>query len=69
MLSGFPPFYQNKLREQGVKAVVNMSKINFEPYGDLVDQASSQFNQNWITNQDPHSQVEKDETVGAEYPN
>ena len=69
MLSGFPPFYQNKLREQGVKVVVNMSKINFEPYGDLVDQAFSQFNQNWITNQDPHSQVEKDETVGAEYPN
>ena len=38
-LSGFPPMYQNKLQEQGVQDVVNINKIKFEPYGDLVKQA------------------------------
>ena len=39
LLSGCPPFYQNKLQEPGVKAVLNRNKIQFEPYADLVDQA------------------------------
>ena len=67
LLSAFPPLHQNKLREQGVQAVVNMNKTKFERYGDLVDQAFSQLNENSITNQDPHSQIEKDETPGTEY--
>ena len=67
--SGFLPSYQNKLREQGIQVVVNMNKIKLEPYGDLVDQAFSQFNENSIIFQDPHSQTEHDETLGAEYPN
>ena len=46
-----------------------MNKIKFEPYGDLVDQAFSQFNENLINNQDPHSQIENDETSGAGYCN
>ena len=29
----------------------------------------SQFNENSINNQNPHSQIENDETSGAEYPN
>ena len=29
----------------------------------------SQFNENSINNQDSHSQIENDETPGAEYPN
>ena len=66
MLSGFPPLYQNKLQEQGVQAVVNMNKLKFEPYGDLVDPSFSQFNANSITNREPLSQVENDETPGAE---
>ena len=37
LLSGFPPIYQNKLLEEGVQDVVNINKIKFEPYGDLVD--------------------------------
>ena len=41
----------------------------FEPYGDLVDQTFSQFNENYINNQDSHSQIENDETPGAEYTN
>ena len=57
LLSGFPPLYQNKMREQGVQVMANMNKIKFEPYGDLADQAFSQFNEKSITNQDPHSQV------------
>ena len=69
MLSSFAPFYQNKLQEEGVQDVVNINKIRFEPYGDLVDQAFSQFNENLINNQDPHSQIENDETPGPEYPN
>ena len=69
MLSGFPPLYQNKLQEQGVQDVVNRNKIKAEPYGDLVDQAFSQFNENSINNQDPHGQIENDETLEAGYPN
>ena len=38
-----------------------MNKIKLEPYGDLLDQAFSQFNENLITNQDPHSQIENDD--------
>ena len=46
-----------------------MNKPKLEPYGDLVDQAFSQFNENSINNQDPHSQIENEETQEAEYPN
>ena len=69
LLSGCPPSCQNKLQEQGVQDAVNRSKIKFEPYGDLVDLAFSQFNENSINNQDPHSQIENDGTTGAEYSN
>ena len=43
--------------------------MKFKSYLDLVYQAFSQFNENLINNQDPHSQIENDETPGAEYPN
>ena len=46
-----------------------MNKIKFEPYGDLVDQVFSKFNENSISNQNPCSQTENDVTSGAEYPN
>ena len=69
MLSGCAPLCQNKLQEQGVKDVLNRNKINFEPYGDLVDQTFSQFNENSINKQDPHSQIENDKTPEAEYAN
>ena len=69
MLSCSPPLHQNKLQEQGVQDVVNSKKIKFESYGDLVDQAFSQFNENSINNHDSHSQIENDETPGVEYPN
>ena len=52
--------YQNKLQEEGVQDVVHINKMKFELYGDLVDQAFSQFNENLINNQDPHSQIESD---------
>ena len=51
-----------------MKDVVNRKKIKFEPYGDLVDQYFSQFNENSINNQDSHSQIENDETARAEIP-
>ena len=69
LLSSCPPFYQNKLQKQGVQYVVNRNKMNFEPYGDLDNQAFSQFNENSINNQDPQSLIENDETPEAEYPN
>ena len=69
LLSGFPPLYQDKLQEEGVEDAVNINKTKFEPYGDLVDQAFSQFNENLINNQDPHIQIENDGTPGPEYPN
>ena len=52
LLSDCPPLYQYKMQEQGVQGVVTGNKIKFEPYGDLVDQAFSQFNENSINNQD-----------------
>ena len=55
--------YQNKLRKGGVQDVVNVNKMKFEPYCDLVDQAFSQFNENLINNQDPHSQIENDKLL------
>ena len=41
LLSNCPPLYQNKLQEKGSQDVVNMSKLKFESYFDLVDQAFS----------------------------
>ena len=58
LISSYPSIYQNKLQDQGVQDFVNRNKIKFEPYSDLVDQAFSQFNENSINNQDPHSQIE-----------
>ena len=49
--------YQNKLQEQGIQDVVNVSKIKFKPYGNLVDQTFSQFNETLIKNEDAHSQI------------
>ena len=46
-----------------------MNKTKLEQYGDLGDQAFSQFNENSINNQDPHSQIENEETPDAEYSN
>ena len=69
LLSSCPLLYQNKLQEKVVQDSVNRIKIKFEPYGDLADQAFSQFNESSINNQDSHSQTENDETQGAEYPN
>ena len=57
----FSTLQQNKLQDQGVQAVVKMNKVKFEPYGDLVDQTFSQFNEKSITNQDTDSQIENDE--------
>ena len=59
--------YQKKLQQEGVQDVVK--QIKFEPYGDLFDQAFSQIKDYLINNQDLHSQIENDETPGAEYPN
>ena len=69
MLSGLPPFYQNKLQEHGVQDIVNNNKIKSKSYGDLVDEVYSGLNETLINNQDPHSKIENDEISGAEYPN
>ena len=63
-----PPFYESKMQEQGVEDIVNRNKINFKPYCDVVDQDFSQFNENSISNQEPHSQI-KNETPEVEYLN
>ena len=67
--SVLPPLYQNKLLEQGVQVIVNINKIKFEPYGDLVDEVYSRLNETLTNNQDPQNQIENDEIPGAEYPN
>ena len=46
LLSGFPPLYQNNIQEQGIQDVVNINKINYEPY-----EAYSKFNETLINNQ------------------
>ena len=40
--------------------------MKFESYGTLVDKAFVQLNDNLINNQDPHSQIENNETPEAE---
>ena len=69
LLSSLPPLYQNQLQWQGVLDVANKNKLKFKPYGDLVDQVYSKFKETFINNQDPHSQIENDETPEAEYCN
>ena len=49
---------------EGVQDSVNINKMKFESYGELVDQAFSQFNENLISNQYPHSQTKNDEKEG-----
>ena len=61
--------HYNKLKEKGVPDVANRNQIKLVPYGDLPDQSFSQFKDNSINNQDPHSQTENDETPEAENPN
>ena len=63
MLSGVPTLHRV------VQTVASMNKRNFKSYGVLVNQAFSQFNENPITNQDLHSQIEKNDTQGEDYPN
>ena len=53
-LSSFLSMYQKKLQDEGVQNVININKMKFEPYGDLVDRAFLQFNENLINNQDLH---------------
>ena len=69
LLSDFSPMYQKKMQEQGSQDVVNINKIKFEPHGDLIDWAYLPFNETLINNQDPHSQIENDETSEAGYSN
>ena len=69
LLSGFPPFCQNKLQEYVVQDVVKINKIKLEPYDDLDEQAYSKFHDTLINNQDAHFQNENVETSGTEYAN
>ena len=69
LLSGFPQMYQKKLQEEGSQDVLHIKKFKQEPYRVLVDQTYSQFKETLVTNQDPHGQIENDETTEAEYPN
>ena len=57
MLSGLPPLYQNKFQGQGVQDIININKIKFEPFGDLVDEVYSRLKETLINNQNPHSQI------------
>ena len=44
--------YQNKIREDRDQYVVNINKMKFEAYGDLVEQPFLKLNENSINNQD-----------------
>ena len=55
-------------KEEGLQDVANLNRTKSEAYGSLVDQVFLQFNENLINNQDPQSQIKKNETLGAEYP-
>ena len=66
LLSSFPPMFQNRLQEEQFQDVIKINKIKFEPYGDLVDQALVIFNENLISNQDPHDQIQNNEKPEAE---
>ena len=60
---------QNKLQKKGVQDVANVNIMKFQSYGDLNDPVFFQFNENLIKNQDPHSEIENDETPEAEHLN
>ena len=67
LLAGTPPLYQNKFLEPGVQDIVNNNKIEFEPFGDLVEEAYLHYNEHLIGNQDPQGQIENDETEQADF--
>ena len=48
---------------------ININKIKFETYGNLVNNVYSRLNETLINNQEPHSQIQNNEILGAEYPN
>ena len=48
---------------------MNINKINFEAYGDLVNQAYSKLIRYWLTIKDQHNQIANNKTSVAEYPN
>ena len=56
LLSGTPPFHQNKLLEIDIQRIANNNKVKFEPYGDLVDEVQTHYNENLINSQDPYGQ-------------
>ena len=64
----FPPMHQNKLQEEGFQDVVNISKVKFDSYVEIVGKDFSQFNEKLIKNIDSHSQTENEETLALEYP-
>ena len=61
MLSVCLRLYQSKLQDQGEQDIINMKKMKFDPYSDLVDQALYQFSGNSVNTQYPYSHTEKDE--------
>lgn len=57
LLSGTPPLYQNKLLEIDAQGIVNNNKVKFEPYGDLVDESYTRYNEDLINSQDLYGQI------------
>ena len=51
------------LSKQGVQVIVNINKINFESYDDLIDYNFPQFNEALNNNEDPPSQRKNNETL------
>ena len=56
--------YKEKISESGVLDIVNANKLLIEPYGDLVNAAFANFQDNEINyNIDSHGQPENEDSI------
>ena len=62
LLGGTSHTYQGNFSANGVTEIVHSNRCKFEPYVELVDETSENFNAELVDNQDAYGQIESDET-------
>ena len=67
LLGGTSHTYQGNFSANGVTEIVHSNRCKFEPYVELVDETSENFNAELVDNQDAYGQIENDETITASY--
>lgn len=64
-----PIFISNQTSKTRAETVLNSNKTMFEPYGDLVDEAYSGYNDYMFDNQDPLCKTENNDTAETDSSN